>query len=830
MAQQLVTDAGTLTIPGAYPEIVVAQSNSGLSANGTIFLVGEADAGPDFASEADLALNLFGPTQDGNVVAKYKSGNLVDAFKTITAPANDQDFTGAWNRVVMVKTNRSTKASCSLTVQGGGTYANLQDRSYGKLGNLISREIKAKTNEVVPTTGPFALLSPTVATDVEFRVNGGGAISLQFSAGEAISAMATALKGLSGLAVTGGTNRAVLGAGGDLALTVTGGNTVLVSFGGTFAAQPMAGDSMFISAASVISGTNDVNAGSYVVLSASERSLTAVKVLDATGGATSLTSPTAATGTSSDGSDIAVFSPVVVSAPAAAAVAGLGKSLEVAEKTSSAGIISTIFKTLIGSTVSNVSWISKANTPKTITSASEYVAEMTFSRQFDNISEDLYAGGQAALLLSYVGTTAQAVISDGVLTITVTGGTGSSPDPITLADYPTISDLAKYICTLTGFTASPGTAVIGASPTLSLDEGTFNIASVFGAFTGRIKQDAWKVFNKINSESVLVQLDKEPSAGQPAVAALGYLTGGAKGSTSDSAVAAAIDAIGKISGNFVVPLFSRDAYNDIVDGQTDPASTYTIDGINAYVRSHVLKMATLKRRKNRQAFLSYRGTFLDAKTRSANLGQQRCSMSFMDVRVAPNGTVKQYQPWMCAALAASMQAVGFYRPIVARGVNISGALQAAGDFDPSDIDQLEDALTSGLLPLRRNDAGRWIWGSDQTTYAQDNNWIFNSIQATYVADLVALTTSMRMEAAFVGKSIADVSATLALTTLEGIMDDMLKLKLLAKSDDAPRGYRNAKIKISGPAMQVSLEIKVAGAIYFIPIRFMVTQVQQSASS
>jgi hypothetical protein len=60
------------------------------------------------------------------------------------------------------------------------------------------------------------------------------------------------------------------------------------------------------------------------------------------------------------------------------------------------------------------------------------------------------------------------------------------------------------------------------------------------------------------------------------------------------------------------------------------------------------------------------------------------------------------------------------------------------------------------------------------------------------------------------------------------MEDLKRLKLIAVSDDAPKGFKNASIKISGTSMAVSFEVKLAGAIYFIPIFFLVSQVQQSA--
>jgi hypothetical protein len=62
-----------------------------------------------------------------------------------------------------------------------------------------------------------------------------------------------------------------------------------------------------------------------------------------------------------------------------------------------------------------------------------------------------------------------------------------------------------------------------------------------------------------------------------------------------------------------------------------------------------------------------------------------------------------------------------------------------------------------------------------------------------------------------------------------ILDDFKRLHLLAASDDAPKGWRNMIVKIQGPALICSVEIKVAGLIYFVPISFLVTPVIQSAT-
>ena len=74
MAKSLVTDAGTLFIPGAYAKYTVQSANAGLATTGVLMLVGEADAGPDWSLEEDLEENSFGPDQLTAVIAKYKSG------------------------------------------------------------------------------------------------------------------------------------------------------------------------------------------------------------------------------------------------------------------------------------------------------------------------------------------------------------------------------------------------------------------------------------------------------------------------------------------------------------------------------------------------------------------------------------------------------------------------------------------------------------------------------------------------------------------------------------------------------------------------------------
>ena len=836
MAQSFITDAGTLTIPMASATIQVAPSNSGLSTNGVLLLVGEADAGPRFDAEADLNDSGYGPDEISALIAKYKSGPLVDAAVQAANPSNDPNIVGAPSRIIPVKTNASVKAKAALTAFGGGDYGvSIADKSFGKDGNLIYFTVDQKVAEALPTTGAFTWLLPIAALDAEFRVNGGAAQPLTFGALATPATVQAAIDGLAGVACSGGANRGVLGGvAGSLALTNTNGNTVRIDYTGTWGTVPSAGDTLYIPSTSVIKGAANNDVGSYVVVSATTNSITATKLLDASGAPGALTAPTdnvASTPVVAT-TDVQVFAPLTITLEAGNPIAGVGKSLEIVEKTTNTSRLSNVAYAL---NTNKVGWVSKAGAAQILVSTAEYSVTLNDNRAKDNVQEALSAGGEVALKVGYAGTTATLTIDDTNLTTTVVGGAGANLS-IALADFPTIQDVATFINSKAGYKADVGTAILGQLPSTALDNVTaMGIATSNGAEAGRLKIDAYRFFNKVAQESVLVQLQDangnvvQAPAGLPQPATLTYLANGAKGSTADADVTAALSALEKVQGNFVVPLFSRDATADKADGLTDNASSYTIEGINAAVRSHVLAMSTLKRRKNRQAFLSKRDTFDAVKTAAANTASFRCAYPFQDAKALnATGSVKQFHPWMAAVNAAALQAAAFYKAIVRKFVTLTGAVQAAGDFNDQDDTQVEDALKAGLLPLRRAQTGGWYWVSDQTTYGKDSNFVFNSIQATYVADIIALTTAQRMENAFVGQSVADVSAALAMAFLETIMDDFRRLKLIAPSDDAPKGFRNAKIKISGTAMIVSLEVKLAGALYFIPISFLVSQVQQSA--
>lgn len=461
-------------------------------------------------------------------------------------------------------------------------------------------------------------------------------------------------------------------------------------------------------------------------------------------------------------------------------------------------------------------------------SSQEPKVQIDIKRTDNNVNESFSVEAEVAMLIGYEGTTATVTINSTTLSTSVTGGAGANLS-INLSQYSTIKDLADFINSQTGYTCSVVSGSGQLSPSALDKVTTSGICSTgSGISAGRIKKANFNFKQKI-AQSAVVDFASTATKGLPnEMSNVAYLSGGALGATLAADVINGINECESINVNFIVPLFSRNASADIADGLTDSSSTYTISAINAAVKSHVLKMSTAKIKKHRTAFLSFwDGSFSGAQSEASSLANARISLSFQKTsQVNAQGVIKEFLPWHTAAVAAGMQAAGFYKAIVNKFANVISFKDPSG-FDSGSPGDIETALDSGLLFLEKGVVGN-KWVSDQTTYGVDTNFVYNSIQAMYAADLVSLDLADSFQTAFVGKSLADVDASTGLSFLASKMDLYKKQKLIAASDDAQLGFKNAKVEISGPVMSVAVEIKLATAIYFIPISIEISQVQNNA--
>ena len=847
------------SVPGVYPEVNVQSQPVGISSSGNIVIIGEATGGAanaaiDSVNGDILKNNHFSPSQLDAVAKKYVSGPIVDAFNALASPSADTDIAGSANNIYIVKTNISPRAQATLAA----TYGTLADLNFGVNGNKYFYQVTESQSEVAPTvtSGALAFLPKaehgTISVKQSSMADGDYFyIQTQDGIGYAVALDTTggALVTPNGAHYTGAAHKVLL----DVSAILTDAALATAIIGAFNALTGFVAKVLLIDHTSAVIGINQVSTGAVIALPNAYSHNDALS--GAAVGACAVAYATTQHGDASDGTIYNGLTFSVRLQGAAAQVITLSSNeadhdsiahlvIELNSKlpagiiASAAGSSFVLSLVTLSSNAANALGYGRCfelidSTPgdlaalelaaDLIVSSAEPEVQVNIARKDKNVSEEYTIDAAVAMTIGYEGTSALLTINATTLSTTIVGGLGS-PLSLKLADFVTVSDLAAYINSQTAYTCAVIPASTQMSP-FSLDRVVaLGIASSSILMPGRLKEGLYN-FVTILNQSPSLSFAATAVAGLPQLTSYPmYLSGGAQGPTLASDIIAAISDLEGIAVNFVVPLFSRDASLDIADGLTDIHSTYTIAATNAAIKSHVLKMSVPKLKGYRSAFLSMLDTYLNDKAQAQSLAHARVSLCIQKPsQVNSAGIVVSYQPWYGACIAAGMQAAGFYKSIVNKFANVISFIDPVG-FDSGNPGDLEDALNAGLLIMERGVVGD-TWVSDQTTYGIDTNFVYNSIQAMYAADLVTTDICASFKSAFLGKSLADVDTGVALAYLSEKMRNYKAQKLIAASNDAPMGYKNAKITISAPVMSVSFEIKLATAIYFIPVSINISQVE-----
>lgn len=619
-----------------------------------------------------------------------------------------------------------------------------------------------------------------------------------------------------------GTDRAVLTGlvGSNISASAAGALlTVTLATPKLWSTTPRVGDSVYVPASSVLAGAGSANVGWYTVTEVSNLATSAyLKASRLSNGSPVAVASVAIAATS----DLQVLN---------TQIAGSGKSMEI-EDNGGAVNVNTLLLTL--GTTTAVNWLGTL-----LTSSAEREVQVTLKRTPTGSNEVFSpVGGNLSLLLGYSGTTATATIAtvgaSTMLTTTVTGGAGTNLS-INLSQISSIGDLVTRINSNPGYAAAAASAQeAGRNPSV-LDKVTaIGICTDSLSLPGRIKRDVYDMTLAPTSPSKgsnLASYTNIATAGLPEDNTFAFLSGGTRGASTGLSFVNAIDAMQGIQTNFVVPLVSQDATADIALGETDPASTYTVLGVNVAVKEHCIAMSTPKIKRNRIGVVSNRGSFQDAETMAGEMANFRIALCFQDVSdINSNGDIEQFQPWMASCKAAGMQAAGGYKPMFNKTVNIVKAIQAAGDFDDGNMTDCEQAILANMIPLQKQETGGYVFLTDQMTYGLDNNIVYNSMQAVYVSDLMALSLASSLKTAFVGESVADVTAATAESFVKGKMAEFLFLKFTVSTPTAPGGWKSIAIQISGNVMLVDVVAILATGIKFIPITLSIEGINTSASA
>lgn len=454
-------------------------------------------------------------------------------------------------------------------------------------------------------------------------------------------------------------------------------------------------------------------------------------------------------------------------------------------------------------------------------STSESTSILTLSQKRDNITEASTVGGDIVLAIGYSGATT-ATVTINATSIVLTAGTATT---LPLSAYTTLKDLADDINARSPWSASVMSSTFNNYSPMSLDE-----VGPLGAnsHTGQpvlIKRDAFE-FADFFATSLIGSWAGVLVKGLPDTKSATMLSGGALGASTTLDIVNALDQFTKFHINFIVPLFSRDAIGgDIPDGLTDSLSTYTIAGIHQAVKTHISLMKTVKRREERQGFMSIKASYDDCKIAAGEMADGREQLVIQDVRQANSqGNIKWFQPYALAALLCGARCGASYgEPMTFKYLNVSGVRQTAQamtvadkniveDYDPNT--QYDDAIQSGITFLESVTTGGFRVVVDNTTYGRDANFVWNRGNVIYAADLIAYNLRNGMEAVYVGHknvvSVAEITGTAS-----SILDQFKGQGLTVQTSDAPNGYKGLSVRLVGNTIYLSVIVKIVEGIDFV---------------
>jgi len=290
--------------------------------------------------------------------------------------------------------------------------------------------------------------------------------------------------------------------------------------------------------------------------------------------------------------------------------------------------------------------------------------------------------------------------------------------------------------------------------------------------------------------------------GVPAAMALASLTGGTRGSTSNTDVQNAYNALLDLRVNITVPLFCKD---------NQDGSTVSIASVNSIVKDHVQSRSAILGRSECQAYVAIQGNKDAFKAESARMGSRYVSVTSQKISdLDIDGNVVTFDEYAFAVVCAQTQAgspIG--TPLTNRLLPVTGLFQDAS-WKPS-VDGAELIKAGCLIAgLDENNQIRVIAG--YTSWLGDTNNANIYIETVESLAIFSFNHRQFMKQRFLGVS--------SFTTQDIL--DAIKESLEAERDTTRsiKGFDLEQTKlISTTAGRLEYEIAVVpfeGIVFILP--------------
>jgi hypothetical protein len=302
-----------------------------------------------------------------------------------------------------------------------------------------------------------------------------------------------------------------------------------------------------------------------------------------------------------------------------------------------------------------------------------------------------------------------------------------------------------------------------------------------------------------------------------------YMSGAARGASSNSDWQSAFDEMLKTRVNHLVPLISADL--------TDYSSTATFASVAAQLEAHVGACRGIEKNEC-GGYVGMEGTRTQLITQAATFGDIDVALTGQKLTVLnAAGTLTELPEWVSAVAAAGMRAgmpeVG--EPLTWKFVGTTTLTQDSS-WDPADRTDANALIQGGVLFMENIEGKGVRWVRDLTTWTRDDNLAFSEGSVRDIVRFTAYGLRTFLEDRFTGIKLGGATAASstqpkptanAATIKEGVAEYLEQLRsenIIVDSSDAAgniiHAYHNIRVTISGDVARIRVEIFPAVGINF----------------
>lgn len=291
--------------------------------------------------------------------------------------------------------------------------------------------------------------------------------------------------------------------------------------------------------------------------------------------------------------------------------------------------------------------------------------------------------------------------------------------------------------------------------------------------------------------------------------------GAVRGSSSNSAFQAGLDAMLTRVVNQVVPLIDGPMLGD--DGVTVVA-TWPV--VSQMMLDHVITARTTAE-KWRGGLIGFDGTKSQIISSALTLNDTDIQLTPQNVTILDaSGNLTSKPPRFQAVMGASMRlAAGeIGEPLTHKFMRTSGVSQDSS-WDPNDITDAADMINAGVF-FANNVAGRGTrWNRDLTTYVQDDNLAFTDGSVRDIVRVVAQGSIDLIDNRFIGRKATPATVASVRDALSSLYESYRLQNMIVDSVDPVTGrtvyaYHNLKVVSSGDVISVNVGIFPAPGVNF----------------